>query len=63
VKAVFIVRSSWQQQNHHRTSAGTSKPFTQGHFKIGHLVAYRPELSSNYSQLADELFAALRGSD
>ena len=34
-------------------SAGTSKPSTHGHFKIGRLVAYRPELSSNYSQLAD----------
>jgi len=33
------------------SSAGTSKPSTHGHFKIGQLVAHRLELSSNYSRL------------
>src|SRR5450755_263967 len=32
-------------------SGGTSKPSTQGHFKIGQLVAHRLELSSNHSRL------------
>ena len=32
-------------------SAGTSKPSTQVHFKIDHLVAHRPKLSSNHSRL------------
>jgi protein SCO1/2 len=33
------------------SSGGTSKPSTQGHFKIGQLVAHRLELSSNHSRL------------
>jgi hypothetical protein len=32
-------------------SAGTSKPSTQVHFKIDHLVAHRPKLSGNHSRL------------
>jgi hypothetical protein len=32
-------------------SGGTSKPSTQGQFKIGQLVAHRLELSSNHSRL------------
>jgi hypothetical protein len=43
-------------------SAGTSKPATDGRFKIGHLVAVDSKLSGNHSRLAEQKSVAFASS-